>query len=107
MAVKIKTFHFVRHFNPKIGIYPPQSYQSSFNRINIFFIFMMIQLTVSEGAFYLFKEKNFDEILMSFISSNTSVCTIFHFVLMIWQNGNILKLIEKFDEFIEQSKWKE
>lgn len=66
----------------------------------------MIQISVATGAFFLFKAKHLDEMGISFYATASVIAVIFYFVSNIRQNGNILLLIEKFDEFVAQSKLK-
>lgn len=104
MVVKIKSFAFARHFYQKIGIYPPKSNQCLFNWKNVLLILIIIHGSVSLGAYFVFRAERLDEMGLTFYGSVTMAGTACGFVLMIWQNGKTLKLIEQYDDLIEQSE---
>lgn len=98
MAVEIKTFEFVRHYYQKIEIHPSQPDQNGkiSNWKNVLIIVIAIRAVILVGAYFQLKAKRLDQMGMSFYVSVSAVCQAIYFVSMIWQNGKILKLIEKF-----------
>lgn len=101
----LKLFRFSQKLYQRIGIYPPQSNQNhSFNSKNVFFICVMAHIVSFVGAFFLFKAKRLDEYALSFYFAVSAVSTIFYYITNIYQIDNILKLIEKFEEFIGKSE---
>lgn len=104
MTGSVNVLNFTRNFYQKIGIYPTQSNHSAFNLKNVFFILVMVQLGIAIGLYFIFKAKKLDEMSMTFYSSITVLISTYYFVSNIWQNKNILILVKKYNEFIEQSK---
>lgn len=104
MARPIKLFQFVRKLYHLTGIYPPQSGGNyKFNLKNGFFIFAWVQMTTFTGAFFLFKAERFSEFSISFHMCTALMSDLFCFIMNIYQIENMLKLIEKFNEFMQKS----
>lgn len=105
MARPIKLFQFTQKLYHSFGIYPTQSDENlSFNIKNGFVIFVLAQMSIFVGAFFVFQAKRLDEFGASFHISVTSIATLFYFITAMYQMENILKLIVKFEEFIGNSK---
>lgn len=68
------------------------------------FIMILIHESVAIGAYCVFKAKRLDELGMTFFTSTSMLGGAFYFVLFTWKNGKVLKLIKKYNEFIEQSE---
>lgn len=106
MARPIKLFRFTEELYHTIGIYALQSKEVRlFNLKNGFCTFVWIQMGTLSGAFFLFKAERLDEYGISFHVTVSVAAGLFYFITTIFQMGNILELIEKFEEFIGRSKY--
>lgn len=105
MARPIKLFQLTQKWYRSFGIYPSQPDGSHvFNLKNGFFIFSWAQMGTLTGAFFVFEATRLDEFCISFDRSVTIVAQLFYFFALISQMGNIIKFIQKFEEFIAESK---
>lgn len=105
MSRPIKLFQFTQKLYHSIGIHPPQSDENHLINIkNGLCIFTWIQMGTLSGAFFLFKAKRLDEYGISFHVAVSVAAGLFYFITNIYQLKNILKLIERFEEFIGLSK---
>lgn len=88
-----------------IGAYPSQSNGRNyfFNSRNGFFVIYWAHMGVLSAVFMIFKAKSLDEFGISFHITTSIAAGLYFFVTYIFQIKNILKLIEKFEEFIEKS----
>lgn len=107
MAIPIKLFQFTQKLYSSVGIYPPVASKNHlFNSKNGFIIFSWGHLSIFIGVFFLFKAESLYEYGCSYHICLTTLAAIFYFLTNIYQMENILKLIEKFDEFIACSELK-
>lgn len=106
MARPIKLFHFTQKLYHSFGLYPPESNDQSqtFNVKNGFIIFALVQIIPLSMAFFLFRANRLDEFGVSFHVSLKTLLALLNFITTICKMGNILKFIDKFEEFIEKSK---
>lgn len=105
MARPIKLFDFTQKCYQKIGIYPPQSNRNhNFNPKNLFFVCSMVHIVTLHAAFFLFEAKRLDEYDLSFYYVQLILSAIFYFISNIYQIDNIIKLIDKYEEFVGKSK---
>lgn len=70
----------------------------------LFFILGPIQLIISSCAFFLFQAKSIREYIQSLnVTMTLTICVILISISK-WKMDDILKLIEKFEQFIEKRK---
>lgn len=105
MARSIKLFQSTLKWYHSFGIYPPQSNENRlFNLKNGFFICALAQMGAMTGTFFLFKAKGFDEFCTGFERTSTILAQSLYFIIIIFQMGNILKFIEKFEKLVGESE---
>lgn len=105
MARSIKLFQSTQKWYDWFGIYPTQSNENRlFNLRNGVFIFTLAQMGTLTGIFFVFQAKRFDVFCSGFERSATIVVQSLYFIIIIFQMGNILKFIEKFEELIAESE---
>lgn len=63
----------------------------------------MIISFLSDVAYFLFGAQSFTEFAQTFYASITGLCIIIDFVAMCWKIGDVEKLIEKYEEFVQNS----
>lgn len=98
MARSIKLYRWIQRMYRKIGIYPSSKWKK-------FIIFMtMVNLLIASIAFILFGGQTTAEVAIAFSSSLLSITVIVFFLVTAVEIKNIIKLIEKFENFIEISK---
>lgn len=105
-ARPIKLFCFAHKFYQKIGVYQPTQLKQNqpFNLINTLLLYNLLQFGITTGAFFLFEATSLDEFGLTFYETLTVLSLAFYHVTNIYQIGNVLKLIENFEEFIGTSK---
>lgn len=62
-------------------------------------------MTILIGAFSVWEAKSLDEFGFSFHICITTIALLLYFIIIIFQMGNVSKLIQKFEEFIGESKY--
>lgn len=106
----IKLFQFNRKYNQAVGIYWPtiqsnqMARQCSINSKNLLYIICLTEFLVSSIAFILFEAKSKLEFSMTTFSIHTITTVLVMYLLTVWQIGNILKLTDNCEKFIEKSK---
>lgn len=107
MAVQIKLFLCVQTFSKNVAITPIDQNQNRLKRSKRMFILIFITqiliLMVTSGVF---AASSLYELSLSFYLCTTTMVMISLYVLSIFHYDNIVKLIEKFEQFIEKSKLK-
>lgn len=105
MASEIKLFSYVQYMFARIGINPPDANQRRLsNSKNAFFFVYNTHLFISMVISCITAAATFFEFALSFYLCTTSVVIITLYILNIFLYGSVLELIEKFEQFIEQSK---
>lgn len=105
MARPLKLFRIVQKSYQMIGIFPRQPNQIyPLNSTNVLYLYTMVQFIIVSSVYFLFKAERLDEFGLSFYVTLTATSILFYYVTNIHQIGNILKLIEKFEEFIGNSE---
>lgn len=101
----VELFNFLKKSYETIGVYEPQSCQNHlFNSKNVFIICSLAQLGTFVGIYFIFEAKQLEEYCITFFCTLSSIAGAFYLVTNIYQNENVLKLIEKFEELIAKSK---
>lgn len=105
MASKIKLFSYVKFFSARIGINPPEQCQkilfSSKNAFLLIFntqIIVLMLISCATAATSVFEQA------LSFYLCTTSIVATSVYILYIVQYSRILKLIDEFEQIVEQSK---
>lgn len=105
MTTQIKLFQSAQKYIRRLGIYPSQPNQSySFNLKNAFSLSLLILMFIFRIAYFLYEAQTIAEHAQIFYLSVTEMALIVDFVTMCWKIGDILQLIEKFEQFIQKSK---
>lgn len=97
----MKLFQFNNKNFKAIGI--DLSYDSKWNWINILNVIGFVHIIVVRGAFLLFRAKTLVEYGLVFyplVSGFTAGPTV---LVGIWKRGDIFKIIQKYEKFIEKS----
>lgn len=103
----MKLFQCVEKFYGVIGIQPIASdHNVPLNLKNLFVLFCTVHLFVSSTAFFLFEAETVAVMSDSFYTSISTMSFILNSFIFIWNFPQIRKLIEKFEQFIEQSEFK-
>lgn len=100
----MKLFHTLRHIFRKQFIYllvPTQGFLLTWK--NVFVLMMQGQLMVQTLAFFLFKSESNRERGDSYYVCSTAIACINHYLIYIERESDTLKLIDKFDGFIQNS----
>lgn len=104
MAVQIVLFSSVQKFNRII--YPFQPNQSYSFQLRTFLILLPVTVSFcSRAAYLLFEAHTIAEHAQAFYLIITDLCISIDFVTMYWQMGNVELLIEKYEKFIEKSRF--
>lgn len=104
--LKMLLLQSVRKYLGIIGIYSPLSNQpfSKWNwRIVAYFI-SLSQLIISSIAFMLIKAETAAEYGYSFCQALNGFAGIAIVSIFLWKRGNIFKLLERFQEFVDRSE---
>lgn len=106
----MKLFQFIRNLHKTIGLTAPSFDQSnqqrcSFNFRNISILICMIELTISSILYFLFEATALNEQAESFYTCLSEIACISDFLVNIWNVPKMVKLIEKFERFIEKRKF--
>lgn len=104
MAGSIQLFQSVKKYSQTLGIYP-DSQLNLFNFRNLFAIFCFFVNCISALAFFLFKANTILEYGVAFYSVISQLYIFYILFVQMWQMSNILKLIARFEKFIEKSKY--
>lgn len=108
MASKIKLFQSVQKCNRSMGIYPHPSKSNrkwTFNAINLIFLIGFAQMTITSAAFSFFQAESTIEYGGCFYIAITETGSTSYYLIQMWQINNLLKLIEQFEDFIENSEF--
>ena len=106
MAGRLKLLQFTQKLYEDMGVYPPKSnhFWHSINWRNASMFISLIQMLIFSLAFLIFEAETIVDAGSSFYVVNTELtCSIFFFINF-HNLPIILNLIEKFEDFIEQSK---
>ena len=108
MVRRIKLFQTVLNSYQAIGLDSIQSNPKpeKYNQRFLFIVFSMMQMLVSTFAFFIFRAKTVQEFASSFYTSLTELFLMVVLFAHIPRMGDILKLNESYERFIEKSKWK-
>ena len=105
MADKIKLFLYTKECYTKVGIdLPEQNPNRLISSKKVFIITFSTMIFMSMVISCITATKSLYDIAVSFYLSTTSLVTMTLYVLNIVHIGNIFKLTEKFERFIERSK---
>lgn len=107
MAERLKLLQFIQSTYTGIGIYPPQSNQNrrSINWRKIFMLFSLMQILILSLAFLIFEAKTVIEAGFPFFVVNTELCCTVYYLINMWEMPKILKVIENFEKFVEESEF--
>lgn len=98
----IKLFQNVQNFYHTMGIKSNQYF--SLNAKKLFFLLFITLGGISVTAYFIFEAKTIEEYGNSFYSAISNLYTLVDFIVTVWRMPDILKLIEKCEKFIENSK---
>lgn len=105
MAIPIQLFQSLRKFIRMLGIHPSQPNQRySFSLKSVAIFMTLILLFASSTAYFLFKAETIPEYAQCFYMSATALCITINFLTLCLEMRNILKLIEKYEEFIQKGE---
>lgn len=105
MAHAVKLFLATQLFYKALGIYPTKPNQKySFDMMSFFVLLSMLVMLISTAAFFFFKAETTQEYSDTFYVSSSEFTFIVCFLINIWKMTNILKLIAKYEEFVQNSK---
>lgn len=106
MALQIKLFRRIQKIYRMTGIYPSSesSQNSILNLRNVMALTSITILLIASTAFTLFEAKSTAEYSAGSSASITVFTIIILFVINLFEVKNIIKLIGKFEDFIEQSE---
>lgn len=106
MVVKIKLFQSVRKSYQMIGLDSMQSnpIPKLYNERIFFIVFSVTQWLISSAAFLVFKAETVQEIATSFYISTTELFLLATFFSLIMHMGDISKVTEALEDFIEKSR---
>lgn len=100
-----KLFQCVQKSFQILGFCPSQhSRIAPFIPKNILLILLLVFCFISSTGFFLFQAKSVKEFGDSFLASITTLGALVYFSTTIWKMANLLKLIEKFEGFVQRSK---
>lgn len=107
MAGRIKLFQSVQKYHRTMGIYQLQPNQRwlTFNSRNLLFLVSFIQMLVTTIGFSIFHAKTTIEYGACYYAYISEIGSTTYFLLQMCQITNFSKLIEHFEEFIEESKY--
>lgn len=104
MAQTVKLFQLVQKIYKMMGICPSQPDQKyPFNLKTLIVLLIVIQFLLSSMAFLIFQADSTQERADSFYFSLSIANCAVYIIVSHWKIVKILKLIESFEEFIEQS----
>lgn len=103
MVDKIKLFQTVQKSYQAIGLDPMQPLKTYNGRI-FFIVFSLTLMFISSTAFLIFKAETIQEFATSFYTSITDIFLLVTFFSRITHMGDISKITETFEDFIEKSK---
>lgn len=109
MAGKIKLFESVQKHNRSMGVYlhsNNDNFERSLNVKNIIFVSVFIQMIFCMVAYVIYEAKTVFEYGGCFFGEATAVTTVSYYLIQVWQIRNIMQLIEKFEDMIEESEKK-
>lgn len=107
MAGSIKLFQSLKSFYQTAGlvIQPTKSNRNyAFNAKNLFFLITPAVSCVSELAYFMFQSESIIESAQTFYTALEAGACIFNFMIQFLKISDILKLIERLDCFVEESK---
>lgn len=108
MAGRLKLLQFTQNLYGDMGIciHPSQSNQISFsvNWRYFFVLISMLLMFISSLVFLVFKADTFIDAGMSFYAAVTELSCLFFVYIHLHNMPKILKLIEKYEDFIAESK---
>lgn len=101
-----KIFRAVQKYFKALGFYPPPQPNQTceFNRKNVFYIFAVAGMLIPLMGFFLFKATSAYEYSVSFYMSIVMITMTTYCSVLIYKMGSIVKLIEKYEEFIKKRK---
>lgn len=102
MGGPIKLFQTVQKFYKTMGINSNQYF--SINAKKLFFLLTITLGLISVTAYFSFAAKTIEEYGNSFYSATSNLYTLVDIIVTIWRMPDILKLIEKGEKFIKNSK---
>lgn len=101
----MKLFQSLQKFYRITGIYPSSSNRNhSVNWKILLILLSLIQFAVLTGVFFITEANSIDEYGTSFYGSISALLGVVDFLINIWKMANILRLIGKFEEFINKRK---
>lgn len=104
----VKLFQFIKkYYQIMLGIYSPESANQnrcSFKRKNWCFLFGFSESFVLSMAFLLSDGKSMYDSGSAFFLLICTICTTSFYLISIWEMGNMTKLTENCEVFIEKSK---
>lgn len=101
---RMKLFQCVEQLHQALGIQPtPSSLNTSFNLKNVFALFCIVHLFATSTVFLLFEAETVANMSDSFYVSISALSCICNLLISIWRVQQIIRLIEKFEQFIEKS----
>lgn len=108
MTGAIKLFKFLQGCYCLVGIDspPPNRQSGSLNFKNLIVILFFVQYLAASFAFFLFKANSAYEYGYSFFNALTELTMLVYYPNIILKMPDILKLIERYEEFIEKSELK-
>lgn len=106
MAGEIRLFRYVRKFYRMVGIYPPSKHQQRhpFDVKKTFGLASTIWVTISILWYFYFEANSTDEYAKGFIGTVSMLECLLYFLINSSKIKSILKLIRKFEDFIESSE---
>lgn len=103
--VAMKFFQSFQKSCQIMGILPSeQNPRCSFNLITLLISSPAILFFISSMAFLLFKAQSIQEYRDSFFATTSSFASLVNFTIIIWKMPNYLKLIKKFEGFVQKSE---
>lgn len=106
MSNTIKLFQSTIVYYKALGICPTKPNQIfSFDHRSICILLTLLVDFLSTATFFFFKAETYQEYSDSFYVSSSAFNFIVCFAINFWKMSNILKLIEKYEEFYQKSKF--
>lgn len=108
-SLTMKIFLLIRSFYKKIGLtnstFQSDQQHCAFNYKNVSILFCMIHLCISSLGFFLFEANTIDEHAESFFSFLSILLSIEDFTVIIWKVPDMVKSIEKYEQYMEKSEF--
>lgn len=102
----MKSFQSLSQFYQISGIFPLQPNQNCLlNSKNSYFLISMLTLLITTASFSFFKTASIADYGKSFYGVISVLIYSINFLITIYKSSDIFKLIDKFDKFMEKSKF--